>query len=347
MRYKKIAAGVLTLVVFFNIILSACAPKEKRYSAEFLELFNTVGKIVGYAEYPEQFKESSDFIYERLTFYHQHYNAFKDFEGINNIKTINDNAGIRPIKVDPSVIELLEFCKEGHRLTDGKVNIAMGSVLKLWHDKRNEFMYDAEHATLPEAEELKEASEHTEIEDIIIDRDEQTVYLADPKMRLDVGAIAKGYAVQRVVDEARAKGIDRMILSIGGNVATIGTKPSGELWQVGVQNPEVKSKEQITPSLMLRDYSLVSSGDYERFFIVDGISYSHIIDPQTLYPPRHFRQVSIICKDSALADLYSTALFIMSLEEGRTFIEKTDAEAMWVLADGSVEYSDGFRNFEQ
>lgn len=346
MKNKKIAAGVLILVVFFNLILSACTPQEKRYSAEFLELFNTVGKIVGYAPDAERFKESSDFIYERLEFYHQHYNAFKDFEGINNIKTINDNAGIRPIKVDPSVIELLEFCKEGYRLTDGKVNIAMGSVLKLWHDKRNEFMYDAENAVLPKDQELKEASEHSLIEDIIIDREAQTVYLADPQMRLDVGAIAKGYAVQRVVDEAKAKGIDHIILSIGGNVATIGTKPSGELWQVGVQDPDQKSADQITPPLMLQDHSLVSSGDYERYYVVDGVPYSHIIDPKTLYPPRHFRQVSIIGKDSALADLYSTALFIMPLEEGRAFIEKTDAEAMWVLADGSIEYSDGFRDFE-
>lgn len=345
MKKRSKAAGAIILAVFFSMMLVSCGKQEKRFSAEFPDLFHTASKIVGYAKQAEDLKAQSDFIYERLSFYHKHFNAFRNFEGINNIKTINDHAGVRPVPVDRSVIELLEFCKEGHRLTDGRVNVAMGSVLELWYEQREAYRAD-EEAVLPTTQELQEAAKHCSIDDIIIDPKAQTVYLADPKMRLDVGAIAKGYAVQRVVEEAKEQGIERMLLSIGGNVAAIGTKPGDELWQVGVQNPDRNSEEAITAPLRIKDCSLVSSGDHERFFIADDVVYGHIIDPQTLFPPRHFRQVSILCEDSGLADLYSTALFILPLEEGRELIEKADAEAMWVLADGRVEYSSGFRSFE-
>lgn len=344
--------GIALILTIFSIIgLSGCqkaeTPEENRYSAEFLQLFNTMSKIIGYAPSKEDFQKQSDFLYQRLEFYHQQYNSFESFEGVNNIKTINEMAGKEPVVVDPSVIELLEFCKEGYEITGGRVNVAMGSVLQIWHRYRDQYMYDEASAKLPSMDELEEAAKHTDINSIIIDKKASTVFLADPKVQLDVGAIAKGYGVQKVVEEARKFGIQRLVLSIGGNVATIGTKPGGEKWSVGVQNPDLTSDEEITPSLKLQDLSLVSSGDYERYYVVDGERYAHIIDPKTLMPPRQFRQVSVVVEDSGYGDLYSTALFIMSLEEGMAFIENTDARAMWVLSDKTTAYSPGFHDLEK
>lgn len=234
--------------------------------------------------------------------------------------------------------------------TGGRVNILMGSVTFLWHNYRGRYQYE-EETSLPSKGELQEASLHTDIDNLVIDRVKGTVFLKDKDSRLDVGAIAKGYAAQRVADEARGEGIAHMLMSIGGNVVAIGSKLNDkgeeESWQVGVQNPDPKSKEGITPSLGLIDMALVSSGDYERYYIHKGEVYAHIIDPKTLFPPRQFKEVTILAKDSGIADAYSTALFIMSLEEGKEFIRQKDAEAMWVLADGTVEYSEGFRSYEK
>ena len=104
---------------------------------------------------------------------------------------------------------------------------------------------------------------------------------------------------------------------------------------------------ELTPSLKLEDAALVSSGDYERFFVADGIVYGHIIDPRTLMPPTGYRQVSIVAEDSGIADMLSTALFILDMEEGKRLLEKNEAEAMWVLSDGGVVYSEGFRDYEK
>ncbi len=345
---NKVIVRVAAILTIFSI-LTGCTkqPELYRYSADFLELFNTVSRIVGYAKSEEEFKEQSDFIYNRLEFYHQQFDFFKSYDGINNIKTINDNAGKSPVEVDESIIDLLELSIWAYEETDGAVNVAMGSVLNLWHQQREEYQYDAQSAVVPSKEELEEAAKHIDIRNIIIDRSSQTVYLADPEMRLDVGAIAKGYAVQKVSEEAREFGINSMILSIGGNVVTIGTKPGNEKWSVGIQNPDWNSKEDITPSLKLADLSLVSSGDYERYFVADGISYGHIIDPATLMPPTHYKQVSVVASDSGIGDILSTALFILDIEDGKKLLQKHHAEAMWVMRDGSVVYSDSFREYEK
>ncbi len=345
---KKVIVRVAAILTIFSI-LTGCAnqPELHRYSADFLELFNTVSRIVGYDESEEEFKEQSDFIYNRLEFYHRQFDFFNSYDGINNIKTINDNAGKSPVEVDESIIDLLELSIWAYEETDGAVNVAMGSVLNLWHQQREEYQYDAQSAVVPSKEELEEAAKHIDIRNIIIDRSSQTVYLADPEMRLDVGAIAKGYAVQKVSEEAREFGINSMILSIGGNVVTIGTKPGNEKWSVGIQNPDWNSKEDITPSLKLADLSLVSSGDYERYFVADGISYGHIIDPATLMPPTHYKQVSVVASDSGIGDILSTALFILDIEDGKKLLQKHHAEAMWVMRDGSVVYSDSFREYEK
>ena len=171
--------------------LTACGEKElNKYQSEFLMLFDTVTRIVGYSESKEEFKEYSQIIHDDLKEYHQLYDIYNDYEGVNNIKTINDNAGIKPVKVDKRIIELLKFSKELYEKTNGKTNIAFGSVLKIWHKYRNEGIEDPENASLPTDEELKIANEHTNIEDMIIDEENSTVFLKDPLMSLDVCAIA-------------------------------------------------------------------------------------------------------------------------------------------------------------
>ncbi len=346
---KKIIASLMLVAMICN--LSACGyRKEQRYEASFLNLFDTVTKIVGYAKSKEEFADYAQMIHDELEKYHQLYDIYNNYEGINNIKTINDNAGVAPVKVDKEIIDLLLLSKEAYELSHGKKNIAFGSVLTLWHQYRTEGIDNPDNAALPPMEELVARKEHTDINDVIIDEQASTVYLQDPQMSLDVGAIAKGYATERVSKYIEAQGFKHGMLSVGGNVRTIGSKLEGktkdEFWSVGIQNPDLESEEKTIYILNLKDFSLVTSGVYERYYTVDGQRYHHIIDPDTLMPSNNYQSVSVVCRDSGMADALTTIIFNMSQEEGLKLIESLgDTEALWVMNDGSMKYSDGFEAF--
>lgn len=312
---------------------------SKRYEATFLTLFDTVTTIVGYAETEADFTATAQAIHDDLLEYHQLYDIYNEYEGMNNLKTVNDHAGEAPVSVDRKIIDLLLFSKDLYTRTGGKVNIAMGSVLSLWHDARELGVQYPDEAALPDRDALERAAAHTDINSIQIDEEKDTVFFTDPEVRLDVGAIAKGYAVQQVCGSAPAG----LLISVGGNVCATGPKPeTGQPWVVGIQNPD--APEEYLHTIYVEDFSVVTSGDYQRYFTVDGVAYHHIIDPDTLFPADYWRSVTILCPDSGLADALSTALFTLPQQEGQALLDAFGAQAMWVRPDGSILYSPGFRD---
>lgn len=323
-------------------LLCGCAAagnetERKTYEATFLTLFDTVTVIKGAADSKEAFTEIAYAIRDELQVYHQLFDIYNDYEGITNLKTVNDMAGQAPVKVDRRIIELLLDCRVYYELTGGMVNVAMGSVLKLWHNARNAGINDPVNARLPDMDQLTEASLYADIEAIMIDEEASTVYIADPKVQLDVGAVAKGWSAQRVAENAP----EGLLISVGGNVCATGPKDEkGTPWVVGVQNP---AGDNYLHTIYVTQESVVTSGDYQRCYVVDGNLYHHIIDPTTLLPGTYWRSVTIVCADSGLADALSTALFLLPLEEGKLLAEKSGAEAMWVDADGSQYYTEGFQ----
>lgn len=326
------------------LLLSGCAgqtgpePELHRYEASFLTLFDTVTTIVGYAETEEDFRRTAQEFHDGLLEYHQLFDIYHDYDGINNLKTVNDSAGGDPVKVDRRIVDLLLFCRELEQLTGGTVNATMGSVLALWHEARTEGVDDPEHAALPDAGALEEAARHVGFHLLEIDEEASTVRLTDPRARLDVGAVAKGWAVEQVCRTAPAG----LLVSVGGNVRATGPKPEGNSpWVVGVQEPDGE-KQDYLHTLNIDHQSVVSSGDYQRYYTVDGVRYHHIIDPDTLRPGRLWRAVTVVCPDSGLADGLSTALFLLSQEEGAALAERCGAQAMWVAPDGGLLYTGGF-----
>ena len=309
---------------------------QKRYEASFLTLFDTVTTMVGYADSEEAFTAQAQQIHDELLEYHQLYDIYNDYDGMNNLKTVNDNAGIAPVEVDAKILDMLEFSRDLYEETGGRVNVAMGGVLSLWHDAREAGIEDPAHAVLPDQDALEEAARHADWSNVVMDEEAGTVYLADPDMSLDVGAIAKGYAVERVCETAPAG----MLISVGGNVRATGPKPDGSPWVVGIENPD---GGDFLHTLYVEDSSVVTSGDYQRYYLVDGQRYHHIIDPDTLYPATRWRSVSILCEDSGIADGLSTALFTLSQEDGQKLLDAFDAEALWMTQDGELLYSPGFK----
>ncbi len=356
MKRLRIASAVIVVLLIAFIfavqsgallgkkITSVDDTEKTKYTATFLDIFDTRTEIVGYAYNEDEFSEQAEIIKERLVFYNNLYDIYNDYEGISNIKTINDNAGITPVEVDQEIIDLLMFSKDMYDLTDGKVNIAMGSVLSIWHEYREYGSDNPEDASLPELSELEAAAEHTDIENVIIDDENNTVYLSDPEMSLDVGSTGKGYAVQKVMEYCKAMGMDNILLSLGGNISGLGTRIDGTNFRIAIQNPDMDSEEPYIEKVDITDgQCVVSSGDYQRYYVVDGKVYCHIINPETLFPAETFAAVSVITTDSGKADALSTALYNMSLEEGLEFVNSDDTiEAMWVYHDGTKVYSDHF-----
>lgn len=331
------------IVLLLSLLLTGCAekgkPEQKQYTATFLDLFDTVTTVVGKAESEEVFRGWSQAVHDELLYYHQLFDIYHDYEGVANLKTINDNAGIAPVTVDPTIIQLLNDCKAYHAATDGVVNPAMGSVLRLWHEARNDGINDPSNACLPDAGKLKAAAEHMDMDAVVIDEAASTVFITDPEVSLDVGAIAKGWSVQMVSGAVP----DCMLISVGGNVCATGPKDmSGAPWVVGIQDPD--GGDSYLHTLAVTKGSVVTSGDYQRAYVVDGELYHHIIDPATLYPSTLWRSVTIICGDSGLADALSTALFVLSQEEGQRLLPE-GAEAMWVDREGNRFYSPGFEEY--
>lgn len=330
---KKALSAVL--LIAFLIGLCSCAKTEKRYTATSFDYFDTVTNIVGYAASEEEFDNTKNHIFSELEKYHRLYDIYNSYDGIANIKTINESRS--PVKVDGDIINLIEYGKNIYSLTDGKTNIAMGAVLSIWHDCRE----DGTH--LPKMSELISASEHCNPDDIVIDKASGTVFLSDEEMSIDVGALAKGYAAEMVAASLRKKGISGYLISIGGNVCAVGAKPDGKQWTVGIEDP---FGDGFCETVGVCDVSVVTSGSYQRYFELDGVRYHHIIDPDTLFPENRFVSVTVISGNSALADALSTALFNMNIEQGKALVASLeDTHAMWLTADGEKLCSDGFKEF--
>lgn len=338
---------ILLLMCSLIVFLSACSDESstlERRQGQFIDLFDTATVLIQYTATEEEFKKTSQMIHDELEIYHQLYDIYNDYPNLHNMKTINDEAGKTPVTVDQKIIDLLLFSKEAYYKTDGKVNVAFGSVLRLWHDYRGLGETNPLQAKIPPMGLLEAANEHCDIEDIIIDEDAGTVFLKDPEMLLDVGAIAKGYSVERISEYARTLGFNDGLISVGGNIRVLGYKGEDqELWSIGIQNPDRDSEVKDLFVTHLTEESLVTSGDYLRYYTVDGKRYHHIIDPETLLPSAYFASITIITPDSGMADALSTALFNMPFEEGISYIEsRDDTEAVWVYSDGTVKSSSGF-----
>ena len=332
----------LALLLTLSVLLCGCTgagEEQKQYSATFLTVFDTVTTIVGRDSSEAAFTEKAQAIHDALLVYHQLFDIYQEYEGLNNLKTVNDHPG-EAVVVDKAIIDLLLDCKRYYELTDGRVNAAMGSVLALWHEAREDGLNDMANAYLPDEAALREAAQHASWENVVIDEANCTVTITDPQLRLDVGAIAKGWSVQRVAESAPAG----LLISVGGNVCSTGPKDeTGTPWVVGVQDPEVG--DNYLHTLYLTKGSMVTSGDYQRTYLVDGEFYHHIIDPDTLYPGKLWRAVTVVCPDSGLADALSTALFLLPYEEGLALAETCGAEALWVNEAGEQFHTPGFADY--
>ena len=327
------------IICFFAVILAlpACENgKLKKYSGVIYDAFDTTTSVTAYCESEASFSELMELVEAEMIRFHRLYDIYNSYSGLTNMKDVNSYGHDGPVKVPQEIIDILVFAKNACSLTDGNVNVAMGSVLKLWHDAREFSTEYPEKAYLPDTAELQAAAKHCSMEDVIVDEQQGTVFLADPALFIDLGAVAKGYAVERVAEMIESRGWNSVIINAGGNVRAIGAKEDGENWTVGVTNPNTELSEEYVGKVSVQNRAVVTSGGYQRYFTVDGRRYHHIINKTSLMPEDRFLSVTIIADDSGYADALSTAVFNMDFEEGRTLVERLEnVGAMWIMEDGS------------
>lgn len=338
----------LSFLLCAFLILAICpgcrGERYDKYRGQFYGTFDTVVELVGYVEREKDFDRYLGYAKERFEYYNRLFDKYHTYDGLANIKTINDNAGIQPVKVETELIEFLKFCIDWEQETGGLANIALGPVLSVWHDYREMYKASGE-GKVPSREELEQAALCTDIRLIEIDEEGSTVYLPLRGMSLDVGCVAKGYATEKVGDELYKMGFTSFSISGGGNVRTYDPPLDGvrDKWGISIGNPFMEEDPAAEPLdiLFVKNCSVVTSGDYQRYYMVDGKRYHHIIDPKTLMPADNYRAVTVVTEDSGVADLLSTALFIADLDTGRELAERFDAQAVWVFQDGRMEVTEG------
>ena len=347
----KRKASWIVWVVLLCLVLGGCAPNAKvpvataaaetnqaayqKFSGTFFGSFDTITTLIGYATEQKTFDENFAMVSGLFARYHQVFDAYNEYEGVNNLWYVNEHADEGPVRAEQELIDLVLWLKEKQPQTQGKVNVAMGKMLRVWHN------YRSVGVALPSMEELTAAAAHSDFDKVVVDKEAGTIHFTDPEMLLDLGAVAKGYTVEIVAKALLDGDMPSFIISAGGNVRS-GEKPldGRARWGIGIQDPAFPSANKDV--LYFKGLSAVTSGDYQRYYTVDGVNYHHLIDPATLMPGDYMRAVTVVTEDSGLADLLSTTLFLMSVEEGKAFLEAyPEVEAYWVLHDGTVQYTDG------
>ena len=356
--------GKMGLIFLISVLIFSCFNnKEKVYTETVDGLFDTVHVISGYDKSEQEFKKKVKFYQEEMEKLHKLYTSYEDFQGINNISTINENAGIKPVKVDRNIIDLLKDTLERNKEISDKVNIAAGNVIDLWDKAKTE-------GKLPEQSELEKMQKCAKTENIVIDEQNSTVFIKEKCTKLNLGAVAKGYAVEQKKKKMEKAGMTSFIISAGGNVKVVGKrkipKKESEITDlkscknqfcIGIalplyndnnidkSNPYNNGKNDYLAKIATENMSIVTTGNYQRYFVMDNKVYGHVINLETLKPEDSFASVSVITEDSGLADFISTTLFLLSYEEGKALIEKMGKkekiDVIWAMKNGDVISSEG------
>jgi thiamine biosynthesis lipoprotein len=225
------------------------------------------------------------------------------------LAAVNAQAGIAPQKVSPDTFFVIGKALEIARLTGGALDPSIGPLVKLWG-------IGTDKARVPSPEEIAAARALVDYSKVKLDKDSQTAYLPVKGMRLDLGAVAKGYAADEAVRILKEGGVARALIDLGGNIYAMGRKKDGSAWRIGIQDPD-KDRGSYMGIMSLAEGSLVTSGGYERYFEDKGERYHHILDAKTGYPARSgLKSVTIVSGSSILADCMSTAVFVLGPEKG-------------------------------
>lgn len=318
-----LALGLATLLGYYFIYLPYLETNESRTQTSMILMDTIVDVRVDGRNSPELVEQA----FATMEAMEQ---SLSRFVITSEVAHINHRAG-EWVKVSPTTLELIELGIKMGEISQGAFDITIGALLDLWGFGSGDYQ-------VPTEEELAQALATVDYTRVETNRATSEVRIPKDSI-LDLGGIAKGYIVDGGINFLRKAKVQRSIINAGGDISVIGQRPDGQPWRVGVQNPDLPS--DIRWILPLSNNSVVTSGDYQRFFIQDGQRYHHILDPKTGYPARGLRSVTIVGENGAICDALSTAVFVLGWDQGRALVESLDNVEAILVSDTDVWISPG------
>ncbi len=247
---------------------------------------------------------------------------FNRYDVESEVSRINKLAGSKEIRINPEVFELIERCIFYSKLSKGNFDITVAPLVDIWTSGRK-------NNSMPDTEMIDSALEHVGYQNIVLDRNGMSMRFLDKDIKVDLGGVVKGYAVDKAKEVLSSRGIENALVNIGGNISSLGNPPSKETWQIGIRHPRDKNK--IIHTLSLDNRAISTSGDYERFFILDGKRLSHIIDPHNGRPSEGIMSVTVVSDSAEKADFLSTAVFVMGIRNGLELVESLEDIGVFIF----------------
>ncbi len=312
------------LLLLSSILLTSCSGKGKTISESGF-YFDTVITIT---LYDESLQKELSHCMEMASEYEKLFSATMEDSDISKINAIPRRA----VHVNPETLELISLGLYYGKLSEGRFDITIGKLADLWA---------FEKAIVPDDKAINHIRSHVDYRKISIKDD--TVLLKDPDASIDLGGIAKGYIADKIKEYLKGEGIEQGLINLGGNVLTLGEKPDKKPYCIGIQKPFSNDGSPIV-SVETVNKSVVTSGNYQRYFKADGHIYHHILDKTTGYPCENgLNSVTIISDSSAEGDALSTSVFLMGLSKGKEFVEsRKDLDAVFITTDNEVIFTSGF-----
>jgi thiamine biosynthesis lipoprotein len=262
-------------------------------------------------------------------------NLISDWKPDSQVSEVNQNAGIRPVKVDPEVFDLTKRAIAISKITNGAFDISFAALEKVWK-------YDGSMTEMPTPVQIKKSIEKVGYQNIILDSIQSTIFLKFPGMKIGFGSIGKGYAADKAREVMEAKGVKAGIVNASGDLTTWGTQPNGKEWTIGITNPF--DTDKFVKIFSLKREAVTTSGNYEKFVELNGKRYSHIINPITGYPATGLVSVTVFGPSAEMANGFSTSLIVLGKDAGLQLIHKYPEYSCLMITDkGKVFKSKNFR----
>lgn len=314
----------------------ACTPQKEKIYRKTEILMDTLVTISVVSDSKNDAKKAIDITFSEIEKLEKLSNFFSPD---SEVSLINKNAGISPVKVSPDILDIIEKALYVSEKTDGAFDVTIGPVITL---------YDFHKKIKPEDSAIKKSLPLVNYKNLIIDKNKSAIFLKKKGMLIDLGGIVKGYAADRAVETLKRQGINSGLVSVAGDIKAFGLKPDGKPWNIGIRNPRPvrehisngsRAKDESTlggeeddimATIKLSDMAISTSGDYERYFELNGKRYHHLLDPKTGYPAEGCQSVSIITNSGVFADAFSTAIFILGPERGTKILKEMSLDGIIV-----------------
>lgn len=333
---RTVGSAALLALLGALVLLAGCESQPPQRHSETELLLGTTVSVTTYGDVPDEVYSR---VFDRVLEIEEKMSTSEEDYTMTELMAVNDAAGEMPIGVSEDTFHVVAQAVDYSRLTGGAFDVSVQPLVSLWG-------IGTEWAAIPPEEEIDAAVAAIDYREVGLDPDSQEVFLTGADMGIDVGGIAKGYAADEAARILREAGVESALLDFGGNIQTVGTKPDGSPWRIGIQVPDATRGQYIGIADVV-DLAVVTSGTYERYFVEDGVRYHHILDTTTGYPVRNgLDSVTIITPESIRADALSTAVFAMGLEDGLAFVEGlADVEALFVTTEREVTMTSGMGEY--